>query len=92
MAPGCIGAMAMRGGGKPGMGGEAEGRPICGCGGAQRSSMMGPLANGPLHMPFGEREAWMGDWPIPGGKPGGGMARDCWGIMPGIWECGGTAP
>jgi hypothetical protein len=88
MAPGCIGAIAMRGGGKF-MGGEPGKMPIGG-GGAQRSSMMGPLAKLAVHMVLGESEVWTGDWPIPGGGlvyPEGGIVRDWAGTMPCIWDC-----
>jgi hypothetical protein len=59
MALGCIGAMGMPGGGKA-MGGEPGKMPMGG-GGAQRSSMMGPLAKLAVHIVLGESEVWTGD-------------------------------
>lgn len=75
------------------MGGEAC--MAIGGGGAQRSSMMGPLAKLGVHMALGDMEDWMGDWPMPGGGlpyAVGGMERGWVGIMPGIWDWGGKAP
>jgi hypothetical protein len=51
--------MGMPGGGKA-MGGEPGKMPMGG-GGAQRSSMMGPLAKLAVHIVLGESEVWTGD-------------------------------